>query len=307
MIDKRLVPAQTSTLAFEEYASSKPVLSSVNVDWRHLIVRSYTEPQTLERLVVPAVPDPHIVLQLTGSAYIEVRADGGRWTTVHIQPGQLFLTPSGGSPYEMRWTSESNEPIQNIQLHLDSQFLAKTGVEAAGLDPSRIELLERSGARDLFIEQICLILKQELEKGGLGSKLYAESAAQLLAVHLLRQHCTFEHRVKEYSGGLPKNRLRRVTDYVQAHLDTDLSLDALAQQVEMSTYHFSRLFKQSTGESPNQYVVRLRIEEAKRLLRETDLGVLEVALAVGYNSPSHLATQFKRITGVTPSVYRHRR
>lgn len=231
MTDERLVPAQTSTLAFEEYALSKPVLSSVNVDWRHLIVRSYSEPQTLERLVVPAVPDPHIVLQLTGSAHIEVRKDSGRWTTVHIQPGQLFLTPAGGSPYEMRWTSESNEPIPNIQLHLDSQFLAKTGVEAAGVDPSRIELLERSGARDLFIEQICLMLKQELERGEIGSKLYAESAAQLLAVHLLRQHCTFEHRVKEYGGGLPKHQLRRVTDYMQAHLDTDLSLNALAQQV----------------------------------------------------------------------------
>ncbi|BAY48218.1 AraC family transcriptional regulator [Scytonema sp. HK-05] len=94
---------------------------------------------------------------------------------------------------------------------------------------------------------------------------------------------------------------------MQAHLDTDLSLDDLAQQVGMSTYHFSRLFKQSTGESPNQYVVRLRIEAAKRLLRETDLGVLEVASSVGYNSPSHLATQFKPLTGVTPSAYRHTR
>lgn len=304
---KQLVPQQTSTLAFEQYTSSKPILSSVHLGWQHLIVRTYVEPPMLAHLVVPGVPDPHIVLQLSGSTRVEVRENGGPWTSVHVQPGHFFLTPGSGNAYEMRYTSDSDAPIQNVQLHLDAQFLAKIGQETADLDPLRIELLERSAVCDPMLSQICLMLKRELEQGGLGSKLYAESAAQMLAVHLLRDYCTFEHRVQEYSGGLPGDRLRRVKDYVQAHLDADLSLDDLAGQVGMSTYHFCRLFKQSTGKSPNQYVMWLRVETAKRLLKETDLSVLEVSLAVGYNSPSHLATQFKRLTGVTPSAYRNTR
>jgi AraC family transcriptional regulator len=127
-----------------------------------------------------------------------------------VEPGHLFLTPGGGDAYEMRYVSKSDDLIQNVQLHLDAQFLAKIGQETADLDPLQIELLERSAVRDPVIEQICLMLKRELEQGGLGSQLYAESTAQLLAVHLLRDYCMFEHHVQEYSGGLPKNRLHRV-------------------------------------------------------------------------------------------------
>ena len=302
---KQIIPKQTSTLAFEEYTSSRPVLSSADADWSHLLVRTYVEPASLDYLAVPALPDPYLVLQVSGTTQVDLKEEGKSGSTVQVCPGELFFTAADGSPYEMRWISLSDEPIQTVHLHLDNQFMAKTAQEVADIDSSRVELRESAGIRDPFVEQICLMLKQELEKGGIGSKLYAESAAQLLAVHLLRQHCTFEHRIKEYSGGLPGDRLRRVIDYVQAHLDTKLSLSELAEQAGMSLHHFSRLFKQSTGESPNQYVVRLRIEEAKRLLRETNLGVLEVALAVGYNSPSHLATQFKSLTSVTPSFYRN--
>ncbi|MBD3884941.1 helix-turn-helix transcriptional regulator, partial [Phormidium tenue FACHB-886] len=295
MAAQRQVPEQTSTLEFEDYASSKPVKSSVNAGWQNLIVRTYQEPQTFEHLIVPAVPDPHIVLQLSGSTCVDVREIGGTWTEVQIQPGQLFLTPSGDTPYEMRWVSRSNDPIETVHLHLNARFLAEVGAATVQTNAAQTQLLERSGIHDPLIEQLCLMLKQELETGGLGSKLYAESAAQLLAVHLLRQHCSFEHRIPEYRSGLPGDRLRRVTDYVQAHLDTDLSLDDLAQQVNMSAYHFARLFKQSTGESPNQYVTRQRIEAAKRLLRETELGVLDVALAVGYNSPSTTVVDLGRL------------
>ncbi len=283
-----------------------PVLSSVNAGWQNLIVRTYVEPQSVGTIVVPAVPDPHVALLLSGASRMEVREKGeSSWTIIHARQSDLFLTAAGGHPYEIRWNSESNEPIESIHVHLDAELLAKTGEQAAGIDPSQIELLERSAVRDPAVEQICLMLKRELEQGGVGGKLYAQSAAQLLAVHLLREHCTFKHHVKEYSGGLPGDRLRRVVDYVKAHIDTDFSLDDLAQQVGMSTYHFCRLFKRSTRESPNQYVVRLRIEEAKRLLKETKFSILDVALAVGYNSPSHMATQFKRLTGATPSAYRN--
>lgn len=305
MTRQQPVPKQTSTLAFEEYTSSSPVLSSAHAGWQNLLLRTYVEPASLNHLLIPAVPDPYIVLQVSGITRVSVKEEGKPWNTVQVHPGELFFTAGDGNPYEVRWTSESDEPIETMHLHLNQQFLAKTGEQVSDINPSRIELLERSGIRDPFMEQICSMLKQELEQREIGSRLYADSAAQLLAVHLLRHHCTVEHRVQEYKGGLPRNRLRRVTDYVQAHLETNFSLDDLAQQAGMSSYHFARLFKQSMGETPNQYVVRLRMETAQRLLRETNLGVLDVALAVGYNSPSHLATQFKRFTGVTPSAYRH--
>ena len=306
MTAQRQVPAQTSTLAFENYAASKPIRSSIELGWQNLVIRTYQDPPTGD-LVVPAVPDPHIVLQLSNSTCVEVREIGGAWAEVQLQPGQLFLTPASDCPSELRWVSQSFDPVETVHLHLNTHFLAKVAVEVADIDVARFELIERSGIYDPIIEQVCLMLKQELEQGGLGSQLYVESAAQLLAVHLLRQHCCFKHRVQDYRGRLSPNRLRRITDYVQAHLDTNLSLDDLAQQVGISAYHFARLFKQSTGESPNKYVTRQRIEAAQQLLRETALGILDVAIAVGYNSPSHFATQFKRLTGASPTTFRQSR
>ena len=305
--DQRQVPAQTSALAFDKYAASKPIQSSIDRSWQHLIVRTYQHPPRGEHLVVPAVPDPHIVLQLSNSTCVEAREFGGAWRAAQLQPGQLFLTPPRDRPTELRWNSQSSEPVVTVELHLSARFLAQVGIEVADIDAAHLQLIERSGIHDPSIEQVGLMLKQELEQGGLGSQLYVESAAQLLAVHLLRQHCRVQHRVQDYRGKLSPSRLRRVTDYVQAHLNTNLSLEDLAQQAGISTYHFARLFKQSTGESPNQYVTRQRIEAAQRLLRQTALSVLDVAIAVGYSSPSHFATQFKRLTSASPTTFRQSR
>jgi AraC family transcriptional regulator len=75
----------------------------------------------------------------------------------------------------------------------------------------------------------------------------------------------------------------------------------------MSAFHFSRLFKKTTGFSPSQYLIRLRMAEARRLLRETERSVIEIGLEVGYSSPSHFAQIFRREVGITPTDYRGRR
>ncbi len=105
-------------------------------------------------------------------------------------------------------------------------------------------------------------------------------------------------------GGLPASTLCRVTDYVARHFNEHLTLDDLAAVAGLSTYHFCHLFKTSMGLPPYQYVMRERLEEAKRLLRSTDWPVMQVCLAVGYESLGHFTTLFKREVGVTPGAYR---
>jgi AraC family transcriptional regulator len=103
---------------------------------------------------------------------------------------------------------------------------------------------------------------------------------------------------------LPAYRLRRVTQIMEADLTREFSLERLASAAEMSPFHFSRLFKRSTGLSPSQYFIRLRMTEARRLLRETGEPVIQVGLAVGYESASHFSQIFRREVGVSPSAYR---
>ena len=91
---------------------------------------------------------------------------------------------------------------------------------------------------------------------------------------------------------------------MRENLPEDLSVDGLAELVELSPFHFSRVFKQTTGMSPLQFVTRERITRAQQLMRETSRSIIDVALEVGYTSPSHFTKVFRRITGMAPNEFR---
>jgi AraC family transcriptional regulator len=91
------------------------------------------------------------------------------------------------------------------------------------------------------------------------------------------------------------------------HLSEEFHLDQVAAQSGLSKFHFNRLFKSATGVSPSRYYINLRMDEAKRQLRETKKSVVEIALAVGYATPSHFAQLFRRETSLSPSDYRRQR
>ena len=131
-------------------------------------------------------------------------------------------------------------------------------------------------------------------------QLYVESLTQVLIIHLLRHYSTSTQNIAPKHGSLTTSQLRQAIDYVQAHLDRNLSLAEIAAAINISPTYFSKLFKRATGSSPHQYMIQQRIERAKELLKTTDLAIANVALQVGFSSQSHLTQHFKRLTGVTP-------
>jgi AraC family transcriptional regulator len=216
--------------------------------------------------------------------------------------GDIEIVPAGSPSF---WTYASANEALGIML--DPAFVQQVALQAGQIAPDRLELPHNFGARDPLIEHLGLALLADLRATEVGGRLFAESAAQMLVVHLLRNYATVTHPVREYTGGLSRATLRRVLEFIHAHLDTDLSLTAMATTVGMSPYHFARLFKQSTGQSPHQYVIARRIAQAKHLLTTTELPIATIAYRVGFASQSHLARHFRQRTGVTPKAYRDAR
>ncbi|WP_293324179.1 AraC family transcriptional regulator [Microcoleus sp. PH2017_30_WIL_O_A] len=189
-----------------------------------------------------------------------------------------------------------------IELFLAPEMLARAAFDS--VDADRLELVPQLHLRDPLIQHMGLALKQELAAGGADSHLYAESMATALAVHLLRRYCSFTPEIKNYTGGLCKYQLRQVFNYIEQNLDGNLSLENLNSAVQISPHYFASLFKQSTGFTPHQYVMKCRIEKAKQLLRRRELTLVEICLAVGFQSQSHFTRVFRQQVKTTPKAYR---
>jgi AraC family transcriptional regulator len=135
----------------------------------------------------------------------------------------------------------------------------------------------------------------------------ASSATSALAWTALGQtHSEWTTPARGGIATLPWSRLRRVTEYIQEHLDQELTLAQLGDVVYMSPFHFARLFKGSTGVAPHRFVVRKRIAHATTLLAAPELSIARISRVVGFRTPSHFSTVFRRLTGSTPSGYRAR-
>jgi len=144
----------------------------------------------------------------------------------------------------------------------------------------------------------------EMAAGFPSGRLFLDSVEQAMAVALVNGHAVRHRPVQMYKGGLGSARLQRIKELVHVKMEDDLSLDEMAQSVGLSTAHFARMFRKSTGETPHQFVLRQRIERAKAMLRAPDARVLDVAVACGFKTQQHFAQVFRDVCRVSPTEYR---
>ncbi|MDJ0575299.1 MAG: AraC family transcriptional regulator [Xenococcaceae cyanobacterium MO_234.B1] len=228
-----------------------------------------------------------------------LQAQDGKTHTGLYRKGDLLITPAN-TPLFVRWEGDEN----CLQIQLTAQFLKSIARETLQNNCALLELVPTFQTRDAHLEAIATMLFTEFQQNPAGNRLYVDSLANILAVNLLRQHGTTKPQLPIYEGGLPQRQLMKVLDYIDAHLGQNLKLENLAQLLEMSQFHFSRLFKQSMGLAPYQYLTQQRVERAKQLLKQTDRSIVDIALHCGFNSHSHLSKKFRQITGMTPKSYR---
>jgi AraC-like DNA-binding protein len=167
-----------------------------------------------------------------------------------------------------------------------------------------VEIVPSLQAHDPLLNHIALVLQAVIESKNLAGQLYAESLTNALVAHFLKRYGTSCHSLQEVTGGLSSYKLQRTTAYIKDHLAQELSLVTLAAVGETSPAHFARLFKHATGLAPHQYVIRCRMDQATRLLTETDLSLSEIGLRVGCADQSHFTALFHKYVSMTPKAYR---
>jgi len=295
-------PDRSTAAAFPRYLTGEVVADSVALHWPQLFARRWRLPSVVDRFLVPATPEAHISCNLRGMAEFRERDVGGKWITRRIGAGDLFVTRSR-TPYEVKFQSPPGQELDNLSIHIAVEpFLAALEARYPG-KADRIEVDDFFG-RDEILWPICLTCAELLNARVPGKSARVAALTQLMAAHIVEKYTT-AGKTPAHLGGLPIRHLRKIEDYIAAHLADEISIEQLAELVQLSASHFAHVFKETTGMTPLQFVTRQRITLAQQLIRETSRSLIDVGLEVGYTSPSHFAQVFRRVVGVTPTEFRN--
>ncbi|AYD48336.1 helix-turn-helix domain-containing protein [Arachidicoccus soli] len=232
-----------------------------------------------------------IAVNLGNPHYGDIKS-WGHWRKQLYEKGAIGLVPYG----------EVNECRARVDIvcatiTLQLEFLEKT------FGGTTILLLQTRGVNDSVIYHLALALREELINEHFIGRFYAESLAHILVLHIARTYPEDKNRIFYPKGKLTAGQLKRAVDYCYEMRETGFSLSDLAKEVNLSIFHFARLFKQTIGYSPWQFLQNLKIEEAKKLIRSRRNSLTEIAYQLGFADQAHFCKAFRKVTGISPGKF----
>ena len=282
---------------------ARPIASSDGYGWKGLTGCSWRV--ELDEYEIPEAPETLVALHSRGP--VVARTERG-WGVDRSFPGEITVIPprTWSAIRPLRTTTTSRRSLLDVTtIHLPNASLENM-LGGREVRRSLGSLRMRWGFVDAFLSASVSRLAEEIRSPSERGSLYADTLADAIMLHLLRE-ADRAPLLDRAPGGLGTKALQLARDRIEAGLADGVSLDDLARQVGLSRYHFSRAFKASTGLSPHRYLTLRRVEKAKNLLGATELSLVDVALEVGFASQSHLCDWFRRLVGVSPREYRRGR
>jgi len=275
------------------------LLTSAPFGWRGIIVEQHRLPpaEMPEHSVIGHGISVNVGAQPTSFAWTRKR-DG--WDDRTTDPGHCRILTHGES-HASRWFQTYNE----VSLIIDPRFVAD--VVEDGLPTDRIAFVTRHSVADSVIVDYATTFRAELAADVPTGALYAETLTVGLVLHLLANYGVAKPKVPSPRGKLTSFQLRSVVDFIRSQLDKDLSLIALAECAHISPFHFARLFRATVGVPPHQFVLRLRLQRAMRLIKAGQLTLAQIAIECGFHDQPHFARTFQTVFRMTPAMYQRTR
>ena len=231
---------------------------------------------------------------MLGPGLIEWGSKRSSMERVYYAAGDLGMCPH----HEEKWVGLMNTP--HLQLVISDEAL----MAASERKSTEVGLPAYRKFADPRLGALVGAINAERVAGFPSGRLFLDSIEQALAVTLVNNYAFQRRPSRIYRGGLTPARLRRVVELVHAEMDGDLSLEELADAAGLSINHFSEMFRESTGQSPHQFVLHRRVDRAKEMLRAAEMRVLDVAVACGFKNQQHFARVFRKVCGASPTEYR---
>ncbi|AFY93844.1 helix-turn-helix transcriptional regulator [Chamaesiphon minutus] len=280
---------------YQQIFDRPPLLSSISAQLDGLLVAYDYFPPGATPNILAKQHGLGIFIDLPAPVTAERWIDGKLRREV-VRRGDAVIVPADTWHYA-EWNRGGGAIVVGLEPKVIRDTLNLT------LERDRLELIPHFATTDPTIDRIGISLKHALEHPGSLSRLYAESMLDALMMHLLQHYSVQKYALPTYHSGLAPTQLEQIVDYIDTYLDRDLSLHELAQIVQLSPHYFSQLFKQSTGFSPHQYILRCRIDRGKKLLRQGGSSIAQVAKTIGFTDQSHFHRHFKRLEGITPKAF----
>jgi AraC family transcriptional regulator len=296
-LENRVTPARIRVRQGHDcvaLAPGSPTLSSAQSPWEGALLERHAHgPHTADKHQHLS----HFVCLHLGEPTPFVWRSQGKTGNKILGSGSILVVSRGTED-----TVSFPKPVKRILLNIEPKLLQQAFPDHdTGRD---VELIPQWGVQDPQAEHVIRALEADLEASLPVGRLFGESLLSALAVHLQRRYGVTPPRVAKPGNGLPRARLNRVMEYIEANLDREIALTALAETAGMSAHYFAELFKQSVHISPHQYVLRRKIARAQNLLNDPGITVFEAAIRSGFSDQSHFTKTFRHIVGVTPTVYR---
>lgn len=273
--------------------SSRRTTSSLALGWPGMVIERHSADaaERQERF------SPHHILAVweTYSFQTEHRDSRGAMVRVTKNPGWIDFFPAG-----ILSPCRSTGPSEMVVCAFNPEF-AK-GVEGELDFGSAGNLTEFSTAGDETLRNLVKMMASEVEMKGAHGRLYADCLTHALITHIL--FLVRGKRRDVYASGLPNHLLQRVVSRMRADLATDITLSILAAECGYSRTHFLRMFRTATGYTPHQYLLHLRLQAARQMLKQRSRSLIEIAIDCGFSSHAHFSRTFRQVVGITPSAFR---